>query len=757
MSHTTDSRDSTAPQDYYSSLDDEGLLVEKFKNIDDKTQFYTAMRRLADPLTQNFVLDFGNEEAWCASDLGTNELELLLSKPRDRCFGTRWINIWAPEEQKESIRAITRYYGVSERLQGMMCTEPVHPEPETTPTTLPTKRTPQSPHVVPSFQHEVDDAENALKHLAVESDDYRKSASASFKNLTFAQVTNQIWHFSSVDHGPRYTCIGYNTLFVIPTLSQPNGKDLPDGKRLWTWLIQCDDGTIISIQENPFPGRKGVPITEAKPVLDIVRRNIRFIFAGVSRQHFAMSESESLITIRVRHFSDLGPDQANIKQEDGPSLLFYYIFDDWVSSYGLIAKREHKYGVALEKLRSQMLDRPVVDLVNELHWLGRRLAVLKRLYQSYELIMRRLLQRQRMLRDEARSSHPAAIQYGATFGDMEFVDMRQSSVVSNSGYHNPNEKSVGVQLSSTAVARFERLVDRINLYCLSEIENCLNEKESLTFLNFNLIALKDSQAVEKLTRITILLAKATILFLPVSLMSAYFSTELVGVKNGYTKTQYWVSFTVIFIASILLLTVFGYASDTVEGSEGFLATDNMGITFSRLFDRLWGRKEMRILMVGLDAAGKTTILYKLKLGEIVTTIPTIGFNVETVEYKNIQFTVWDVGGQDKIRPLWRHYFQNTQGIIFVVDSNDRDRVVEAREELQRMLNEDELRDALLLVFANKQDLPNAMSPAEITQQLGLQSLTRRAWFIQSTCATTGDGLYEGLEWLADALRKTNRD
>ena len=83
----------------------------------------------------------------------------------------------------------------------------------------------------------------------------------------------------------------------------------------------------------------------------------------------------------------------------------------------------------------------------------------------------------------------------------------------------------------------------------------------------------------------------------------------------------------------------------------------------------------------------------------------IGFNVKSVEDKNIGFTVWDVGGQDKIRPLWRHYFQNTQGIIFVVDSNDRDRVVEAREELQRMLNEDELRDALLLVFANKQDLP----------------------------------------------------
>src|ERR1700733_897997 len=124
-----------------------------------------------------------------------------------------------------------------------------------------------------------------------------------------------------------------------------------------------------------------------------------------------------------------------------------------------------------------------------------------------------------------------------------------------------------------------------------------------------------------------------------------------------------------------------------------------------------------------------------------------GFNVETVEYKNISFTVWDVGGQDKIRPLWRHCkhnlynlyilftfhlldFQNTQGIIFVVDSNDRERVSEAREELQRMLNEDELRDALLLVFANKQDLPNAMNAAEITDKLGLHGLRQRTWYIQ---------------------------
>lgn len=103
------------------------------------------------------------------------------------------------------------------------------------------------------------------------------------------------------------------------------------------------------------------------------------------------------------------------------------------------------------------------------------------------------------------------------------------------------------------------------------------------------------------------------------------------------------------------------------------------------------------------------ILYKLKLDQDVTTIPTVGFNVETVTYKNTKFNVWDVGGQDKIRPLWRHYFSGTQGLIFVIDSNDRDRIEEARSELTRIIQDREMKDALLLVFANKQDIPGGLS------------------------------------------------
>ncbi|KAM3918505.1 ADP-ribosylation factor 4-like [Leptodactylus fuscus] len=182
----------------------------------------------------------------------------------------------------------------------------------------------------------------------------------------------------------------------------------------------------------------------------------------------------------------------------------------------------------------------------------------------------------------------------------------------------------------------------------------------------------------------------------------------------------------------------------------------MGLTISSLFSRLFSKKQMRILMAGLDAAGKTTILYKLKWGEIVTTIPTIGFNLGTVEYKNICFTVWDVGGWDKRRPLWRHYFQNTQGLIFVVDRNDRERIQEAAEELKNMLQEDELRAAMLLIFANKQDLPNAMAINEMTDKLRLQALRNRPWYMQATCATQGTGLYEGLYWLLNKLSSVKK-
>ncbi|KAL6231405.1 hypothetical protein BDW75DRAFT_220298 [Aspergillus navahoensis] len=558
MSEVSPVRSLMTAQEYYSSFPHYPNIREKFHDIDDPAHFRKHLALLRDAQTQNFVLDFGNKDAWCAVNLEQQDLTALLTYNKPLCFGTRWINIWAPERQKDLIKAITNYYGISERLQGLMCTDPVTKPSKLASQPQPPRRSFQSRNSTKPVQVEVDeDLEDghALKDLPSSEEVH---AAASFRGLTFGDVVDQIWHFCSTDYGPKYTCIGYNSLYVVPKLRMANEQGLPDGRRLWSWLILFEDGTVLSIQENPSPGLTALSERELEAVTAASRRNIQLIFRGVSKQHSATSENDSLVTIRVRPFRDSGTDTASIKQDDGPSLLFYYIFDDWVSSYSLVAKREHGYSVDLDRLRRNMLNKPVVDLIDELHWLGRQLAVLKRLYQSYELIMTRLLQRQRLLQDEARSNHQRA-PFGHTFDPEIHRQMTGSFSAS------VPETSVGVRLSPPAVARFERLLDRIKLYCLSEIESCLTEKESLTFLNFNLIALKDSQAVEKLTRITILLAKVTILFLPVSLMTGYFSTELAGVKGMYTQVQYWVAFAVIMVLSIALLVLFGWISDTVEG------------------------------------------------------------------------------------------------------------------------------------------------------------------------------------------------
>ena len=148
-----------------------------------------------------------------------------------------------------------------------------------------------------------------------------------------------------------------------------------------------------------------------------------------------------------------------------------------------------------------------------------------------------------------------------------------------------------------------------------------------------------------------------------------------------------------------------------------------------------------------DNAGKTTLLYRLKIGEVVTTIPTIGCNVESVTYKNLNFNVWDLGGQTSIRPYWRCYYANTAAVIFVIDSTDIDRLNTASEELAAMLNEEELRDAALLVFANKQDQPGAKGAGEISEALKLGELKDRNWSIMACSAIDGRGVNEGMDWL----------
>ena len=172
---------------------------------------------------------------------------------------------------------------------------------------------------------------------------------------------------------------------------------------------------------------------------------------------------------------------------------------------------------------------------------------------------------------------------------------------------------------------------------------------------------------------------------------------------------------------------------------------------------IFGPPSHCVLFLGLDAVGKTTSLYKLKLNADVSTIPTCGFNVETVQLarRNVLFTIWDVGGGAKMPPLWRHYFTCAQGVVYIVDASDSSRFSEAKGWLDTLLDSDELADVPILLLANKQDLPRAVSPSDIAMAMGLDGVDTRQVRVRGSSAATGEGLQEALLELHELISQRN--
>ncbi|XP_070577254.1 ADP-ribosylation factor-like protein 2 [Ptychodera flava] len=162
-------------------------------------------------------------------------------------------------------------------------------------------------------------------------------------------------------------------------------------------------------------------------------------------------------------------------------------------------------------------------------------------------------------------------------------------------------------------------------------------------------------------------------------------------------------------------------------------------------------KELRLLMLGLDNAGKTTILKKFNGEDIDTISPTLGFNIKTLEHRGFKLNVWDVGGQKSLRSYWRNYFESTDGLIWVVDSADKRRLQDCKDELRALLLEERLAGATLLVFANKQDLPGALEAEEIRQALELDNIASHHWMICGCSAVTGEKLLFGIDWVIDDI------
>ena len=177
----------------------------------------------------------------------------------------------------------------------------------------------------------------------------------------------------------------------------------------------------------------------------------------------------------------------------------------------------------------------------------------------------------------------------------------------------------------------------------------------------------------------------------------------------------------------------------------------MGFIFSKILDFFSrSRNNFKIIILGIQNAGKTTILYRLSIGQLVKTTPTIGSNVEEISYNNVKLQAWDLGGQESTRSIWDVYFTNTDAIVYVIDTHD-ETYDDSKTQFYKLLKNEALKNAIILIYANKQDLPGAKSVGEIIQIYELDTIKDHIWHIQPCSAQTGEGLITGMKWLSDQL------
>lgn len=167
-------------------------------------------------------------------------------------------------------------------------------------------------------------------------------------------------------------------------------------------------------------------------------------------------------------------------------------------------------------------------------------------------------------------------------------------------------------------------------------------------------------------------------------------------------------------------------------------------------------REVKMLILGLDNAGKTTILKKMADEDISQISPTKGFNVKQVNSKGFNLNLWDIGGQKAIRPYWQHYFDEVDVLVYVIDSTDQKRFEETGTELMELLAEEKLKGTPVLIYANKQDLETAAKASDIAEGLELTEIRGRQWQIQPCSGLTGEGVQDGLTWVFTNMKKAGK-
>ncbi|KAM3071193.1 hypothetical protein ACMFMF_007668 [Clarireedia jacksonii] len=509
----------------------------RFENFDEQFVYDASVARALDEKTQNFVVEFSKSEARIAFDLDSEGIRNIIDRNSkhesshdelsiaDR-FPVRWINIWGPNKQSEIIEHIGKHYKFSPRLVGIMKSPPVDAKPSH----------PDHRVTYKDKLFEKDDIETGRASINISraQSAVRKAA----ETTSHYAIAQQMVNYQALDVGQRFTCIGANWMHEVPKQVEVSQSHDPftetSQRRLWSWLILCDDSTVISLHEDT--GSLKNPDD-----LKYIRGNTLSVLRQISQQGYSIIDALSMQSIRPA----LDLERPLENGREGASNLFYYLFDDWRAVYvtaALFKKSLHELEVSiLEDMMKKSNESPDTRIIPRLHFLSKSIRQMHHLYRGYHSIITRLLEPPKR---NIMSDAPA-----------------------NGSLMSQTHRS-GVTLTASASQRFERLGDRLQLMILSQTEELLAEKDGLSSTYFNITSQKDSEATARLNRSAALLAKLSVLFLPVSLMTSYFSTQLSGIDNKYTFTDYWVGFAVVVSASFVCLFFFSkmlmWVSETLD-------------------------------------------------------------------------------------------------------------------------------------------------------------------------------------------------
>lgn len=472
----------------------------------DKEDVYDDIKTAAeDPEARNFLVEFGPYSAKVARDFSGDDLKTHLKKKMSPERPVRWINFWQPgkKDEEESIELLRNRYDFSPRLVEVITTEPPPPEPESS-NKSPESRNPLRRSATGKFSSIASCSTSGDIEMGVSSDRELKNKN----HYNFYGIAKHFTSYHSIDVGDKFICVGAN--WMQPKAKEPSGEML----RTWAWFILCHDSTVISFHEKLYNNGGSM-----KPM----RHHMLSVLKQLSEQ--GRAKAVGIEKIGLRYVIGSAP-PSSMSGSEGASNLFYYLFDNWASTLKLLQARKAELKALRQKIMAGLDETademPAHEILPGLSIIEKHLRSNQHLYKGYENLVTRIL------KYDEKSNDTGA----------------------------PNHTHDLIRVSHSACNRFERLQDHINYLVLNYLDEAIGESESLSTTYFNIYAQKDSKATGRLSSSAATLSKLGVLFLPVSLMTGYFSVQIEELEGVYTTKTYWVSFAVIMVLSFLALFLF---------------------------------------------------------------------------------------------------------------------------------------------------------------------------------------------------------